>query len=142
MIKLEQSQIDALIEYHKREILDIEKKIRTLEMFRSGVIEVADGVNVSLSPVLQMFNARKMVMEMFGREGKFLTTRDFVREAIGKHGQKASVEFTRQMSNVLAAMKVAGKVVNYDVDGRRERYWGLPEWVDAKGKALTRYKPE
>lgn len=138
MINLDKDQIIGLIEYHRKQIREIEGKIRALEMYLP--LEVRDGIRVDVSPVEEMFNPRRMVMEVMEREGRFMTTMDFVREGIEVYRQRGGVEFKRQMSNVLAGLKVAGKVVNYEVWDRREKYWGLPGWM-VKDKVVRGREP-
>jgi hypothetical protein len=138
MINLDKDQIMGLIEYHKRQIQEIEGKIRALEMYLP--LEMKDGIRVDVRPVEEMFNPRRMVMDMMEREGRFMTTMDFVREGIDVYRQRGGVEFKRQMSNVLAGLKVAGKVVNYEVKERRDKYWGLPGWM-VKDKVVKGREP-
>jgi len=141
MMKLDRIQVQALIEYHRKEIRDIEEKIRALEGYMGGVsVEEVAEVRVSVRPVEEMFNPRRMVMDMLEREWRFLKTVDFVREAEEGWKQRNTVEFRRQMSNMLAGLKVAGKLVNYEGIDRLERYWGLPGWFDAEDKPLEKYK--
>jgi hypothetical protein len=84
-----------------------------------------------------------MLYDTVQSKKRFIHQRDIVAAIVKKYPEEDIAEFSKKISVLLASLKRQGKLVIVNHGGyRRNIYWGLPNWLDSDGKAMSQFNSQ